>query len=112
MVDALPSRSVPPETFELRERSDLKQSHLETPAMASQSPSASSTQHPKDESLIDKTADTVRGVAEQTRDVAARAQRAPGAMREAVDSSLKQQPMMTLAAVGALGFVLGALWKS
>lgn len=80
--------------------------------MASESRSAGATQHPKDEGLIDKATEAARGVAEQAKDVADRAQRAPGAMREAIDSSLKQQPMMTLAAAGALGFVLGALWKS
>jgi ElaB/YqjD/DUF883 family membrane-anchored ribosome-binding protein len=81
--------------------------------MASQSPSASSAQRPKDdESLIDRAAETARGIGEQAKDVADRAQRAPVAMREAVDSSLKQQPMMTLAVAGAIGFVLGALWKS
>jgi hypothetical protein len=30
----------------------------------------------------------------------------------AVDRSLRQQPMATLAAAAMLGFVLGALWKS
>ena len=49
---------------------------------------------------------------EQGREVGARAQNAPVAMREALDTSLKQQPMATLAVVAALGFVLGALWKS
>lgn len=38
--------------------------------------------------------------------------KAPGAMRNAVDTSLKQQPIATLAIAGALGFLLGALWKS
>lgn len=51
--------------------------------------------------VIDKATETARGIAEQAKDVADRAQRAPGAMKEAVDSSLKQQPMITLAAAGA-----------
>jgi len=80
--------------------------------MASASPSAGSTQRPKDEGLVDKATETARGVAEQAKEVAGRAQRTPDAVREAVDGSLKQQPMMTLAAAGALGFVLGAPWKS
>lgn len=49
---------------------------------------------------------------EEGREVGAMAQKAPGAMRDALDTSLKQQPMATLAIAGALGFLLGALWKS
>lgn len=75
------------------------------------------------EGLVDKAADAVRGVAnqasdladravEQGREVGAMAQKAPGAMKAAVDDSLKQQPMATLAVAGVLGFLLGALWKS
>jgi ElaB/YqjD/DUF883 family membrane-anchored ribosome-binding protein len=33
-------------------------------------------------------------------------------VKGAVDTSLKQQPMTTLAVAAVLGFVLGALWKS
>ena len=35
-----------------------------------------------------------------------------GNLKGAVDKSVKNQPMATLAIVAALGFVLGALWKS
>ena len=35
-----------------------------------------------------------------------------GNIRGAVDKSVKDQPMATLAMAGAVGFVLGALWKS
>jgi len=80
--------------------------------MSSQSSSTGSTERSKDEGLVDRTAQTVRDVADQAKDLADRAQRAPVAARQAIDSSLKQQPMITLAAAGALGFVLGALWKS
>lgn len=73
--------------------------------------------------LIDKAAEAVHGVAgqasdladravEQGREVSAMAQKAPGAMKAAVDDSLKHQPMATLAVAGVLGFLLGALWKS
>ena len=75
------------------------------------------------EGLVDQAAAAVRGVAdqagdladravEQGRDLAAQAQNAPAAMRDAIDTSLKQQPMATLAIAGAVGFLLGALWKS
>jgi ElaB/YqjD/DUF883 family membrane-anchored ribosome-binding protein len=33
-------------------------------------------------------------------------------VKGAVDKSIKDQPMATLAAAAAVGFVLGALWKS
>ena len=33
-------------------------------------------------------------------------------LKGAVDKSVKDQPMATLALAAALGFVLGALWKS
>ena len=35
-----------------------------------------------------------------------------GNIRGAVDKSVKDQPMATLAMAAAVGFVLGALWKS
>ena len=35
-----------------------------------------------------------------------------GNVKGAVDKSVKDQPMATLALVAAVGFVLGALWKS
>ena len=35
-----------------------------------------------------------------------------GNLKGAVDKSVKDQPMATLAVAAALGFVLGALWKS
>jgi ElaB/YqjD/DUF883 family membrane-anchored ribosome-binding protein len=75
------------------------------------------------EGLVERAGEAVRGVADQANDLADRAveqgrefgvmaQKAPGAVREGLDSSLKQQPMATLAIAGALGFLLGALWKS
>lgn len=77
----------------------------------------------EDKGLVDKASDTVRSAAdqaselaeramEQGREVKAMAQEAPGAMRDLVDTSLKKQPLATLAVAGALGFLLGALWKS
>ena len=35
-----------------------------------------------------------------------------GNVKGAVDKSIKDQPMATLAAAAAVGFMLGALWKS
>ena len=39
-------------------------------------------------------------------------QEVAGNIKGAVDKSVKDQPMATLAVVAAVGFVLGALWKS
>lgn len=51
-------------------------------------------------------------VAEQGREAGERLQEVAGNMKTAVDRSVKDQPMATLAVAAALGFVLGALWKS
>jgi ElaB/YqjD/DUF883 family membrane-anchored ribosome-binding protein len=51
-------------------------------------------------------------LAEQGRDAGERVQEVAGNMKGALDRSLKDQPMATLAMVAVLGFVLGALWKS
>ena len=90
--------------------------------MASQSPTKGKVSD-QAEGLVDKAAETVRGAADkasdladravdQGREVGAMAQKAPAAMRDALDTSLRQQPMATLAIAGAIGFVLGAVWKS
>ena len=54
----------------------------------------------------------VRSAADQGREAGERVQEVAGNFKSAVDKSVKDQPMATLAVVGALGFVLGALWKS
>ena len=50
--------------------------------------------------------------AEQAREAAERVEEVAGNMKGAVEKSLTQQPMATLAVAAVLGFVLGALWKS
>jgi ElaB/YqjD/DUF883 family membrane-anchored ribosome-binding protein len=55
---------------------------------------------------------TVRSVAEQGREAGERVQEVAGNLKGAIDKSVKDQPMATLAVAGAIGFVLGALWKS
>ncbi len=55
---------------------------------------------------------TIRSVAGTGREAGERVQEVAGNFKSAVDKSVKDQPMATLAVVGALGFVLGALWKS
>jgi ElaB/YqjD/DUF883 family membrane-anchored ribosome-binding protein len=63
-----------------------------------------------------KVADRVEGLAgaasEQAAEAAERAREVAGNVRRAVDKSVKDQPMATLALAAMAGFVLGALWKS
>ena len=56
--------------------------------------------------------ETARHVAQQGREAGERVQEVAGNVRMAVDKSVRDQPMTTLAVAAALGFVLGALWKS
>ena len=63
-----------------------------------------------------KVADRVEGVAgaaaDQMRDVTDRTGEVAGNVKRAVDKSVKEQPMASLFVAAAVGFVLGALWKS
>ena len=49
---------------------------------------------------------------DQMRDVTDRTGEVAGNLKRAVDKSVKDQPMATLFMAAAVGFVLGALWKS
>jgi ElaB/YqjD/DUF883 family membrane-anchored ribosome-binding protein len=100
--------------------------------MAQASSSSSSTRSTQDledkttgglSGMAEKAADTVREAAGQAGEAAGRAaeqvreagsglQDMSGNLKSAVDKSLKDQPMATLALAAALGFVLGAIWKS
>lgn len=86
-----------------------------------------STQYSNDKSSVhdmrekaggqfDKVADqvegAVKGIADRGVEVGHNVQEVAGNLKTAVDSSIKDQPMATLAIVAALGFVLGAVWKS
>ena len=51
-------------------------------------------------------------VAEQAREAGEKVQEVASTVDTTVRQSLKNQPMATLAVVLAVGFVLGALWKS
>ena len=50
-------------------------------------------------------------VAEQAREYGEKAQEAARQAKPLVEKSLREQPLITLAGVAAIGFVLGALWK-
>jgi ElaB/YqjD/DUF883 family membrane-anchored ribosome-binding protein len=62
--------------------------------------------------VADQAEDVVDRMAEQGREVGERMQEVAGNFKGAVDRSVKDQPMATLAMVAVVGFVLGALWKS
>ena len=63
-----------------------------------------------------KVADRVEGyassAADQAQEAGQRVGEVAGNVKGAVDKSLKEQPMATLVVAAAVGFVLGALWKS
>jgi ElaB/YqjD/DUF883 family membrane-anchored ribosome-binding protein len=62
--------------------------------------------------VADQAEDVANRVARQGRDAGERVQEVAGNFKGAVDRSVKDQPMATLAIAAAVGFVLGALWKS
>ncbi|MFO1184903.1 MAG: hypothetical protein U1E56_08955 [Bauldia sp.] len=75
------------------------------------------------ESLAEKAGDQLGTIAGQAEQVAHRVleqgkeagqgvQEVAGNIRSAVDRSIKDQPLATLAITAMVGFVLGALWKS
>jgi ElaB/YqjD/DUF883 family membrane-anchored ribosome-binding protein len=61
--------------------------------------------------LADRAEDAAGRVAEQSRDAGERMQEVAGNFKGAVNKSVKEQPMATLAIAAIAGFVLGALWK-
>lgn len=75
------------------------------------------------ESILDRTSEAAHDMADQASKLSAKAieqgkelgdmaSRAPNSVRDAVGGSLREQPIATLAVAAALGFALGALWKS
>lgn len=64
------------------------------------------------EDVKDYAADVANDVARTGRAAGEQVQEVAGHMRGALDKSLADQPMATLAVAAAVGFVLGALWKS
>lgn len=65
---------------------------------------------------VGKAADQAEGmanrVADQGREVGEHIEAAAGSLKRALDKSIKDQPMGTLALAAIVGFVLGALWKA
>jgi ElaB/YqjD/DUF883 family membrane-anchored ribosome-binding protein len=61
---------------------------------------------------LDRAENVARQVADQGREATERVGEVAGNIKIAVDKSVKDQPMATLAVAAAVGFVMGALWKS
>jgi ElaB/YqjD/DUF883 family membrane-anchored ribosome-binding protein len=65
---------------------------------------------------FDKVSDSMEGamksMQDRGREVGDNVQQVAGNFKSAVDSSVRDQPMATLALAAAVGFVLGAIWKS
>ena len=55
---------------------------------------------------------TVKKLGEQSSEASRNVQHVADNMKSAIDKSIKDQPMTTLAVAAAIGFTLGALWKS
>ncbi|MEZ5774869.1 MAG: hypothetical protein R3D33_09285 [Hyphomicrobiaceae bacterium] len=51
-------------------------------------------------------------LAEQGREIGEQVQEVAGQARSAVQRSVREQPLATLAVVAAVSFVVGALWKT
>ncbi len=62
--------------------------------------------------ISDTVGNAVGMAADKAREAQQGVNEVAGNMRSAVDSSLKNQPITTLAIAAGVGFVLGALWKS
>jgi ElaB/YqjD/DUF883 family membrane-anchored ribosome-binding protein len=62
--------------------------------------------------VADKVEGLASGAADQVREVGDRAGEVAGNMKSALDKSVKDQPMATLAMAAVVGFVLGAIWKT
>ena len=62
--------------------------------------------------MANQAEDVANRMVEQGREVGERMQEVAGNFKGAVDRSVKDQPMATLAVAAVVGFVLGALWKS
>ena len=65
---------------------------------------------------LDKAADTAssafKSVSATGRDASERVGEVAGNVKSAIDKSVSEQPMTTLAVAAAVGFIIGAIWKS
>jgi ElaB/YqjD/DUF883 family membrane-anchored ribosome-binding protein len=61
--------------------------------------------------VADSSQEMASKVADQAMEFGGKVQDAAKQVRPFMEKSMKEQPMATLAAIAAVGFVLGALWK-
>ena len=64
------------------------------------------------DSAVQSAENTARQVADSGREASERVNQVAGNMKTAINKSVKDQPLTTLAMAAAAGFVIGALWKS
>ena len=76
-----------------------------------QSASSTNTREAADE-LAERTGEQIERFAEQGRQATEQIQVVAENFKTAVDKSVKDQPLTTLAIAAGIGFVIGALWKS
>ena len=62
--------------------------------------------------MANQAEDVANRVVEQGREAGEKMQEVASNFKGAVDRSVREQPMATLAMAAVVGFVLGALWKS
>ena len=91
---------------------DASQDHLRAPGIGSTMADLKDTAMDQIGKAGARAGRMAESVAGQAKEVGEKVQEAAATVNTTVRQSIKDQPMATLAAVAALGFVLGALWKS
>jgi ElaB/YqjD/DUF883 family membrane-anchored ribosome-binding protein len=87
-------------------------------AQSSYTPGSSSVSDPKDKAsdqlnkMAGQAEEAVHRVTDKGREMADGMSEVAGNLKGAVEKSMKDQPMATLAIVAAVGLVLGAIWKA
>jgi ElaB/YqjD/DUF883 family membrane-anchored ribosome-binding protein len=64
------------------------------------------------EDIKGKAKQTFDDASDRAQEIAGQAGEIAGNVKGAIDKSVKDQPLTTLLAAAAVGFVIGALWKS
>ncbi len=64
------------------------------------------------EDIKSKARQTLDSASEAAGDARAQVEEVAGHVKGAIDRSVKEQPVTTLLVAAAVGFVIGALWKS
>ena len=64
------------------------------------------------DNVANRVESAARTVYERGHEVSDNVQEVAGNLKTAVDTSVRDQPMATLAVAAVLGFVLGAIWKA